>query len=93
MNLKVGGPLAEVTATEREKEVLVLVANGKTNHEIAEQLWITVRTVKHHMTGLLRKLGARDRAHLIALSFQLGLLQVNCTEGPSLPPECRCKLN
>ncbi|WP_414638859.1 response regulator transcription factor [Actinophytocola sp.] len=48
---------------------------------MARRLFITERTVKFHLSGLRRKLRARDRAHLVALSFRTGLLTVNCTEG------------
>src|ERR1700712_5205945 len=49
------------TVTSREREVLALVATGKTNHEIAEQLHIGIGTAKTHVARLLAKLGARDR--------------------------------
>ncbi len=51
--------------TPREREVLGLVAVGRTNHEIAEQLHISVGTAKTHVARLLAKLGARDRVQLV----------------------------
>ncbi len=60
--------------TRRELEVLKLVADGCANGEIARRLFITERTVKFHLSGLLQKLMARDRAHLVALAFRAGLL-------------------
>lgn len=56
-----------VVLTEREWEVLERIAEGMSNSEIAEKLVVTVRTVKHHVSNVLSKLGARDRAHAIAL--------------------------
>lgn len=51
--------------TGREREVLALVAVGRTNHEIAQQLHISVGTAKTHVARLLAKLGARDRVQLV----------------------------
>jgi DNA-binding NarL/FixJ family response regulator len=51
--------------TGREREVLALVAVGRTNHEIAEQLHISIGTAKTHVARLLAKLGARDRVQLV----------------------------
>ncbi len=53
------------TVTPREREVLALVAAGKTNHEIAEQLHIGIGTAKTHVAHLLAKLQARDRVQLV----------------------------
>ena len=53
------------TVTSREREVLALVAAGKTNHEIAEQLHIGIGTAKTHVAHLLAKLEARDRVQLV----------------------------
>ncbi|MFN0090271.1 MAG: ATP-binding protein [Acidimicrobiales bacterium] len=51
-----------------EREVLALIAAGRSNEEIAAQLYISYRTVKTHVSAILRKLGARDRTHAAALS-------------------------
>ncbi|GAA1862560.1 hypothetical protein GCM10009836_48570 [Pseudonocardia ailaonensis] len=53
--------------TEREHEVLALVAAGSTNREIADRLVLSVRTVEHHIASLLRRTGVRDRGQLAAL--------------------------
>jgi DNA-binding NarL/FixJ family response regulator len=53
------------TVTRREREVLALVAAGKTNHEIAEHLHIGIGTAKTHVARLLAKLDARDRVQLV----------------------------
>lgn len=73
--------------TGRELEVLELVADGLANGDIARRLFITERTVKFHLSGLRRKLRARDRAHLIALSFRTGLLSVDRPQGQSGPAQ------
>ena len=67
--------------TEREVEVLVLVARGLSNTEIGEQLFVTSATVKTHVSRLLMKLGARDRAQLIVVAYESGL--VTPAGGPS----------
>ena len=66
------GPTAPLTP--REREVLKLVADGRSNKEIARTLAITERTAKFHVTSLLNKLGAENRARAAALGVQRGLL-------------------
>lgn len=69
------GPGARPTAlTEREQQVLQLVAEGLSNRQIGAELGITERTVKYHVTSILNKLGAENRAHAVALAAQRGLL-------------------
>jgi DNA-binding NarL/FixJ family response regulator len=60
--------------TSREREVMALVAGGLNNHEIAEQLVISVATAKTHVSRTLRKVDARDRAQLVALAYETGLV-------------------
>ena len=60
--------------TAREIEVLKLMANGQANKQIARTLGITERTVKFHVTSILTKLGAENRAQAVALATQRGLL-------------------
>jgi DNA-binding NarL/FixJ family response regulator len=61
--------------TEREREVVALVAHGLTNHEIAESLVISPATAKTHVSRALNKLGARDRAQLVVAAYQSGLVR------------------
>lgn len=61
--------------SEREQDVLRLLALGHTNREIARTLYLSVRTVESHRASLLRKLGASSRADLVAFSLRSGLLE------------------
>jgi DNA-binding NarL/FixJ family response regulator len=65
--------LAELTA--REVEVLALVAGGLSNQEIAEQLVLSPLTVKTHVSRILMKLSARDRAQLVMIAYESGLVR------------------
>ncbi|HEV3172908.1 MAG TPA: response regulator transcription factor [Actinocrinis sp.] len=59
--------------TEREREVMALVAEGLTNEEIAERLVVSPLTAKTHVSRAMVKLGARDRAQLVVFAFESGL--------------------
>jgi DNA-binding NarL/FixJ family response regulator len=61
--------------TDREREVMTLVARGLSNDEIAKRLWVSPLTAKTHVSRILSKLGARDRAQLIVLAYELGLVE------------------
>ena len=65
-------PLPELTP--REREVLTLVGRGMTNHEIAEHLVLSPLTAKTHVSRLFTKLGARDRAQLVVVAYEAGLV-------------------
>jgi len=65
---------SSTTLTPREREVLRLVAGGRSNKEIARTLTIAERTAKFHVTSLLNKLGAENRTQAAALAVQRGLL-------------------
>ena len=72
-----GGPEAAralATLTDREREVLGLVARGMSNAEIAEHLTISPATAKTHVAHLLTKLDARDRIQLVIIAYQSGLM-------------------
>jgi DNA-binding NarL/FixJ family response regulator len=64
--------LAELT--DREREVLVLVAQGLSNAELAATLHVTLPTAKTHVSRILTKLGARDRTQLVILAYESGIL-------------------
>jgi DNA-binding NarL/FixJ family response regulator len=60
--------------TEREREIMVEVGRGLSNAEIAESLIVSHATVKTHVSRILTKLGARDRAQLVVLAYESGLV-------------------
>jgi DNA-binding NarL/FixJ family response regulator len=62
------------TLTEREREVLLEVAGGYSNAEIAQRLHISPATAKTHVSRLLAKLHARDRAQLVVVAYECGLM-------------------
>jgi len=68
--------------TERESQVLTLVARGLSNSEIAQRLYVSPATAKTHVGRLLMKLGVRDRAQLIIVAYETGLISAH-------PPESR----
>ncbi len=61
--------------TEREQEILRLIADGLSNAEIGQQLYISDTTVKTHVTHILQKLGLRDRVQAVVLAYQTGLFE------------------
>ncbi|MER6127692.1 response regulator transcription factor [Streptomyces sp. NPDC001795] len=63
------------TLTGREREVLVQVAGGHSNDEIAERLEVSPLTVKTHVNRAMAKLGARDRAQLVVIAYESGLVR------------------
>jgi DNA-binding CsgD family transcriptional regulator len=80
---RLGQPL-----TDREVQVLRAAANGLPNAQIGTHLFLTTDTVKSHLARTYKKLGARDRAHAVALGLQQGVLtlrDVRPTIGPPPP--------
>lgn len=66
----------EPTLSEREREILVLIAKGYSNKEIAELLYISVKTVESHKSNLMGKLGLRKRHELVSYAMKRGLLKL-----------------
>ena len=66
--------------TARELEVLALVAQGCATREIAERLFLSAKTVDHHVSAILRKLGVRTRGEAGAAALRLGLAPGTTTE-------------
>jgi DNA-binding NarL/FixJ family response regulator len=62
--------------TQRERQVLVAIGQGKSNAEIGEQLHMSVATAKTHVSRILAKLEARDRTQLVVIAFQTGIVTV-----------------
>jgi DNA-binding NarL/FixJ family response regulator len=60
--------------TDREREVLVAIASGLSNEELAETLFISENTVKTHVKRVLTKLGARDRVQAVVMAYEGGLM-------------------
>ena len=67
-------PVSDHGLSIREREVLRLIAAGRSNHQIAETLFISSRTVSTHATHILDKLGLASRAEVIAFAFHEGLV-------------------
>ena len=58
--------------TSREEQILISVAQGWTNHEIADDLHISISTVKTHLASLMRKLNARNRVEIAMWAYETG---------------------
>jgi DNA-binding NarL/FixJ family response regulator len=68
------------TLTPREREILLAIAEGLNNSELATRFFLSESTVKTHVGRILQKLGARDRVHLVILAYEHGLLS---SQGPA----------
>jgi DNA-binding NarL/FixJ family response regulator len=68
--------------TDREREIMALVAQGLSNDQIAGQLFLSPLTVKTHVSRAMLKLGARDRAQLVVIAYQSGLVAPG--DGPAV---------
>lgn len=67
--------MSTIPLTERELQVLAGMADGRTNLQIGRELHLTINTVKTHGRHLFVKLGARDRAHAVAIGMRGGLIR------------------
>ena len=76
-NVPLGRPLAQPIAplTGREEELLITVARGRTNAEIANELHISLSTVKTHLASLMAKLGARNRVEIAIWAYETGRIK------------------
>ena len=61
--------------TAREKDILAEIAAGKSNQEIASQLYISENTVKYHIRNILQKLAVQNRTEAVALAFREGFIE------------------
>jgi DNA-binding NarL/FixJ family response regulator len=73
-------PAALADLTDREREILALIARGLSNAEIAGRLVISPLTAKTHVSNILRKLDCHDRAALVALAYETGLITPGQTD-------------
>src|SRR5262249_7247429 len=68
--------------TEREREVMSLVAEGLSNEEIAGRLYLSPLTTKTHVSRIMTKLDARDRAQLVVIAYETGLVVPGSATSP-----------
>lgn len=74
---ELAGHASDDSLTEREIDVLRLIAAGNSNKQIADRLSIGEATVKSHITNILSKLGANDRAHAVTISLKRGIIKLD----------------
>jgi DNA-binding NarL/FixJ family response regulator len=72
-----GAAVREAGLTDREVEILQSLGEGRSNREIAKQLWLAEQTVKFHLTNIYRKLNVGSRTEAVRWAYQHGLLTVN----------------
>lgn len=69
-------PAAESVITPREEEVLQLIAEGRSTTEVAEELFISVKTVKNHLASIYEKLDSRDRTQAVVQAVRMGIIKI-----------------
>ena len=74
-------PATDLGLTAREREVLALIAIGRTNRQIADELFISQSTAGVHVSNILGKLGVTGRGEAAALAYRLGLIEHRHAEG------------
>lgn len=72
--------------TDRETEVLVLLARGLSNRDLAERLYLSEATIKTHVSSLLGKLGVQSRVQAVILAYEYGVVRVGNRETSEAPP-------
>jgi DNA-binding CsgD family transcriptional regulator len=91
MKAELRTPIPGITAgdplTDRELEILVAISRGGTNETIGQRMYLAADTIRTHVARMCRKLGADDRAHAVAIGFDLGLLK---PAGRVAPWELEC---
>jgi two-component system response regulator DegU len=68
---------AEPVITKREEEVLQLIADGLSTPEVAEQLYISLKTVKNHLASIYQKLDSRDRTQAVVRAVRMGIIRID----------------
>jgi DNA-binding NarL/FixJ family response regulator len=71
--------------TEREMEVLRLMASGRSSNEIAAELYLSTNTIRHHVQAVLQKLGAHSKLEAVAVALRSGIITVEDDLGPLEP--------
>jgi DNA-binding NarL/FixJ family response regulator len=69
-------PAAEPLITKREEEVLQLIADGLSTQEVAERLYISLKTVKNHLASIYQKLDSRDRTQAVVRAVRMGIITI-----------------
>jgi two-component system response regulator DegU len=74
---RAGADPAEGIISKREEEVLQLIAEGASTNEVAEKLYISVKTVKNHLASVYQKLDSRDRTQAVVRAVRMGIIRID----------------